>query len=169
MVRIRPTKTKTSFASVHSALREGSQRSVRWMQYRDGSASSDEDHVGGETRSPKTSGAVCLGKKRKWRCAARRNRRASCLSHRWVGDQNRPASLTARRALECRVQLGRRRTSRCERVAASSLDRPLARTGFLQHLAHCIQIIGCRDDGKEQKQQTGKRKDRLWRPGTRLP
>jgi hypothetical protein len=46
-------------------------------------------------------------------------------------------------------------------MVAGSLERPLARTGFLEHLAHCIQIIGCRDDGKEQKQQTGKRKDSL--------
>jgi len=42
-----------------------------------------------------------------------------------------------------------------------SLERPLGWTGFLEHLAHCIQIIGCRDDGKEQKQQTGEREPSL--------
>jgi hypothetical protein len=49
-----------------------------------------------------------------------------------------------------------------------SLERPLARTGFLEHPAHCIQIIGCRDDGEEQKQQTGKREGSLKRPETWL-
>jgi hypothetical protein len=53
-------------------------------------------------------------------------------------------------------------------MVARSVERPLARTGFLEHLAHCIQIIGCRDDGKEQKQQTGKRERSLKRPETRL-
>jgi hypothetical protein len=53
-------------------------------------------------------------------------------------------------------------------MVARSIERPLARTGFFEHLAHCIQIIGCRDDGKEQKQQTGKRDRSLERPETRL-
>jgi hypothetical protein len=53
-------------------------------------------------------------------------------------------------------------------MVARSIERPLARTGFLEHLPHCIQIIGCRDDGKEQKQETGKRDRSLERPETKL-
>jgi len=53
-------------------------------------------------------------------------------------------------------------------MVARSIERPLARTGFLEHLAHCIQIIGCRDDGKEQKQQPGKRDRSVERPETKL-
>jgi hypothetical protein len=49
-------------------------------------------------------------------------------------------------------------------MVARSIERPLARTGFLERLAACIQIIGCRDDGKEQKQQAGKRERSLKRP-----
>jgi hypothetical protein len=49
-----------------------------------------------------------------------------------------------------------------------SLEHSLARSGFLKHLAHCSQIIGCRNNGKEHKQQTGKRQGSLERPETRL-
>jgi hypothetical protein len=53
-------------------------------------------------------------------------------------------------------------------MVTRSIERPLARTGFFEHLAHCIQIIGCRDDGKEQKQQAGNCDRSLERPETRL-
>jgi hypothetical protein len=53
-------------------------------------------------------------------------------------------------------------------MVARSIERPLARTGLLEYLAHCIQIIGCRDDGKEQRQQAGKRERGLKRPETKL-
>ena len=87
-----------------------------------------------------------------------------------MGDYDTPATLIARQAVEYGVQLRREsiRTSRRERMVDRSLERPLARTGFLEHLAYCSQIIGCRNDGKEEKQQTGKRKGSLGRPETRL-
>jgi len=87
-----------------------------------------------------------------------------------VGDYDTPATLIAWQAVEYGVQLRREsiRTSRRERMVNRSLERPLARTGFLEHLAYCSQIIGCRNDGKEQKQQTSKREGSLERPETRL-
>jgi hypothetical protein len=54
-------------------------------------------------------------------------------------------------------------------MVGRSIERPLARAGFLKLLAHCIQIIGGRDDRKEQKQQTGKRERSLERSETKLP
>src|ERR1700738_1606860 len=104
-----PHQDHDSFRMVHSALREDHSAQRAGCNIAMNRPRLDEDHVRVEGGSPQTSVAVWLGKKGKWRCAARRNSRASCSTYFRFGDYDTPASPIARQALEYRVQLRRRR------------------------------------------------------------